>query len=155
MYFNHEVFTRLSSLQIQVHWATAVAAFVLGLVIFSLPKGTRTHKVMGWTYVALMLTTATAAIFIRTYAGGEGGMPSLMGFSQIHLFVPLTFFGIGGALIAIRRKNVRAHRGRMIGTFVGALLIAGFFTFMPGRRMWALFFGEPEWIEAWLRSAGY
>lgn len=150
-----EVFTRLSPPEIQIHWATAVIAFFLGLVIFSLPKGTRMHKALGWTYVVMMLTTATAAIFIRSYADEVGGMMTFMGFSPIHIFVPVTFFGIGGALIAIRSKNVKAHKRHMIGTFIGAVIIAGVFTFIPGRRMWAMFLAPDSFIQEWLQQAGY
>ena len=138
---NWSAFT-LSPPEIQIHWATAVLAFLLGVIIFALPKGTRMHKAIGWIYVAAMFVTAVSAIFIRTFDGG--GMPTLMGYSPIHLFIPLTFFGIGGALVAIRAGRVTSHKRAMIGTFFGALIIAGVFTLIPGRRMWELFFGDPE-----------
>lgn len=150
---NWDVFTRLSPLEIQIHWATAVLAFFLGLVIFAMPKGTRTHKMIGWVYVAAMLVTAVAAIFVRTFEE-DSGMPTLMGYSPIHLFIPLTFFGIGGALVAIRHGKVSSHKRAMIGTFLGALIVAGLFTFIPGRHMWAFFFAEPEMVQRWLETAG-
>lgn len=135
---NWEVFTRLSPPEIQFHWVTAAAAFVIGLVIFGLRKGTRLHKVLGWTYVVLMVSTATAAIFIRSI----GGLPTLFGFTPIHLFIPLTFFGLAGAIVAIKRKNVAGHRMHMRNVFLGALVITGAFTFLPGRRMNLLLFGD-------------
>jgi len=36
---------------------------------------------------------------------------------------------------------VKQHRNAMISVFVGALLIAGAFTFLPGRIMHAVAFG--------------
>jgi uncharacterized membrane protein len=39
------------------------------------------------------------------------------------------------ALLAARRHNVTKHRSIMISVFVGGLLVAGFFTLMPGRIM--------------------
>lgn len=143
---NWDVFTQLSSLQIQVHWATAVLAFCTGLVIFSLPKGTATHKAIGWLYVTAMMVTATAAIFVRS-SPAESNM-TLFGFSPIHIFVPVTFVGIGGALMAIRRGDVAKHRSSMLGTFLGALLIAGAFTFLPGRHMHSFFFADPAEVQA-------
>lgn len=150
---NWGVFTRLSPLEIQAHWVAALVAFALGLVIFSLKKGTRLHKALGWTYVAAMAITAGSAVLIREI-GPSGATPSLFGFSPIHLFVPLTFFGIGGALIAIRNGDVKRHRARMIGVFFGALLIAGLFTFAPGRRVYMLLFGDPDEISAAVARRG-
>jgi uncharacterized membrane protein len=39
------------------------------------------------------------------------------------------------------RHAVRQHRNSMISIFVGALVIAGLFTFAPGRIMHAVVFG--------------
>ena len=36
---------------------------------------------------------------------------------------------------------VKIHMATVIGLYVGALLIAGAFTFVPGRLMYGLFFG--------------
>jgi uncharacterized membrane protein len=40
-----------------------------------------------------------------------------------------------------RRHKVRGHRITMISIFFGALVIAGLFTFVPGRIMHAVVFG--------------
>jgi uncharacterized membrane protein len=40
-----------------------------------------------------------------------------------------------------RQHDVRKHRRAMLGLFVGALVIAGVFTFLPGRIMHAVVFG--------------
>ena len=42
---------------------------------------------------------------------------------------------------AARRHNVNLHRRVMTNTFLGALVIAGLFTFFPGRLVWQMFFG--------------
>ena len=143
---NWDVFTRLSPPEIQIHWVTVSLAFVLGLIIFSLKKGTRFHKALGWGYVTLMTVTMVAAFFIRSPGGYTLG-PGLSGFSLIHLFIPFTAFGLAGALIAIKRGKTRHHARGMIVTFLGALVIAGLFTFLPGRRMHMLFFGDPETVS--------
>jgi hypothetical protein len=36
--------------------------------------------------------------------------------------------------------QIAAHRKQMTDMFVGGMLIAGLFTFLPGRLMWSLFF---------------
>jgi uncharacterized membrane protein len=45
------------------------------------------------------------------------------------------------AVLAAHRHEVAWHRRAMIGLFVGALLIAGLFTLVPGRIMHAVVFG--------------
>jgi uncharacterized membrane protein len=41
-----------------------------------------------------------------------------------------------------RRHKVRGHKITMISIFCGALVIAGLFTFVPGRIMHTVFFGH-------------
>lgn len=143
---NWEVFTKLSPLEIQIHWVTVVLAFIFGLIIFSQKKGTGFHKTVGWLYVIAMAITVVSAFFIRN-PDGITIAPGLSGFSVIHLFIPLTTIGIAGALVAIKTGNVRKHSRRMILTFIGALMIAGLFTFLPGRRMNEFFFGDLQEVH--------
>ena len=120
MQFNWDVFTQLSDLQIQLHWATAVIAFFIAPVIFLLPKGRALHITLGVLYMTLMVTTAVAAFFIRR--GDVAGMEylSLKGMTYIHVFVPVTLIGIFGGLWGILvQKNRKAHRGPLIGSYIG------------------------------------
>lgn len=124
---------------IQLHVATVVPAFLLGswLIFFS-RKGARYHRAAGYVYLTLMTITAIAALFVHTI------MPNgpFLGFSPIHLFVPLTLSGVVGALYYARRHNIRAHRRSMLGVYIGGILIAGSFTLLPGRIMHTVFFGH-------------
>jgi len=61
---------------------------------------------------------------------------------QIHLFVPLTLFGVYGALRGARTHNVRMHQRAMLGVYIGGILIAGSLAFLPGRIMHAVTFGS-------------
>ena len=122
-----------ASLPIRAHFFTVVPAFAVGTwQIFFSTKGTLAHKYAGYTYFALMSLTAFAAFFIRSSTGG---------LSLIHLFIPLTVFSIASAWWSIRKGNVEGHKHSMYGLYIGGLLIAGALTFMPGRRMYAVFFG--------------
>jgi len=56
------------------------------------------------------------------------------------LFVPLTLFGVVGALWNVRRGNIRGHRNAMLGLYFGGILIAGALTLLPGRLLYRLFF---------------
>jgi uncharacterized membrane protein len=118
---------------IQIHAFAAIAAFGLGAVQLSAPKGTIPHRVFGWSWVALMLTVALSSFFIHTIR--------LWGpWSPIHLLSLLVLALLPLAVLRAHRHNVRGHRRAMLGLFIGALVIAGVFTLLPGRIMHAVVF---------------
>lgn len=132
-----------AGLVIQIHVIAAIAAFLLGALVLWRRKGTRLHKALGKVWVVLMLVVATSSLFIH-----EG---RLFGpFSPIHILTLVTYIGIGQGLWAIKvQRDVVAHRAGMQGTYIGALLLAGAFTFLPGRRMHAVLFGaEAGWTPS-------
>lgn len=119
---------------IQVHAFAAMAAFALGVVQLSAPKGTIPHRTIGWIWVGLMLTLALTSFWIHEIR--------LVGpFSPIHLLSIFTLVMLPIAVLHARRHSVNAHRKAMIGIFTGALVVAGFFTFVPGRIMYKVAFG--------------
>ncbi len=148
---NWEVFTKLSSLQVRAHWITAVLAFVAGIIIFTMKKGTPAHRGTGRIYVVLMVVTCVSAFFVRTIQAGEQ-YQWWSGFSLIHLLIPLTLYMLARAIFAIRRGDVKSHKNNMIMSFIGALIIAGVFTFIPGRHMYDLFFANEEDIRQRVES---
>lgn len=122
---------------VQLHAATVIPAFFLGTwQIFLSRKGWPSHRVVGYVYLVLMTATSVAALFIH---GINPDGP--FGFSPIHAFVPLTLLGVVGALYGARNHNIVMHKGSMIGTYVGGLLIAGTLAFLPGRIMHTAVFG--------------
>lgn len=127
-----------ASLAIQIHFYTVVPAFLLGTLQMVLPKGTVLHRWNGYTYMALMVVTATAAAFIPSFM--EQGLV-LGHFGYIHLFVILTYVTVPLAIWNARKGDIRNHRGAMIGLYVGGILIAGGLAFMPGRVMHEMVFG--------------
>lgn len=145
---NWDVFTKLSPPEIQLHWATAALAFLIGLVIFSRPKGTLPHKTLGAFYMTLMVITSVSAFFIRHGEVTGWEWLTFKGMSWIHIFIPITLWGVIGGLIGILvLKDKARHRGPLIGSFLGGLVIAGAFTFLPERRMHMFFFGDDARIE--------
>src|SRR5204862_8335856 len=125
-------------LAVQIHAATVIPAFFIGTwQIFLSKKGARQHRAVGYVYLTLMTITAIAALFIHQI------MPNspFFGLSPIHVFVLITLLGVARALQGAWTHNIRAHRGAMIGTYIGGLLIAGSLAFMPGRIMHAVAFG--------------
>ena len=125
-----------STVPIKVHLATVLPAFAIGTyLIFVSKKGAPHHRALGYLYLSLMTITAIATLFIH-----QVNPSGPMGFSLIHLFVPLTLFSVVGAISGARTHNVRRHRNSMIGLYLGGILIAGAFTFLPGRIMHQVFF---------------
>jgi uncharacterized membrane protein len=76
---------------------------------------------------------AVAAFFIRSV--GHGSL------TAIHLFIPLTFFGVISALWSAHNGNIAAHRRAMVGLYFGGLILAGALAFARGRLMHHVFFG--------------
>ena len=120
---------------IQLHAFAAMAAFVLGLVQLGAPEGTLGHRTIGWIWVLLMLVVSISAFFIHQLR--------LWGqWSPIHLLAIFTLIMLPIAALHAHRHEVARHRLAMISIFVGALVIAGLFTFVPGRIMHAVVFGS-------------
>lgn len=127
-----------ATLAIQLHVATVLPAVALGTwLIFVSRKGSNTHRRLGAIYLGLMTVTSLTAIFIQDRRPGA----SYFGFSWIHLLIVVTLVGIFFALRGTRTGNLRMHRNAMIAVYTGGLLIAGAFTFVPGRIMYRIFFG--------------
>jgi uncharacterized membrane protein len=123
-----------ASPQIQLHAFAAMAAFGLGLVQLAAPKGTIPHRSLGWLWVILMLVVSVSSFWIHTI--------NLWGpWSPIHLLSIFTLVMLVFGVVAARRHVVNRHRRTMIFTFCGALVIAGIFTFLPGRIMHHVVFG--------------
>ena len=121
-------------LAVKIHLATVLPAFAIGTwLIFLSTKGARWHRALGAIYLALMTGTAITTFFIRSTNPGH--------LSPIHLFIPLTLFGVFGALWNVRRGDIKGHRNAMLGLYVGGLLIAGGLTLLPGRLLHHVFFG--------------
>lgn len=123
-----------AALPIQIHVGAALSAFALGLVQFAAPKGTIPHRIVGWIWVVLMLITAATAFWIHELR--------IWGpYSPIHLLAAFTLVMAPLGVLHARRHRVAAHGRTMTGLFFGALVIAGLFTFLPGRIMHAVLFG--------------
>lgn len=119
------------------HLWTVVPAFFLGTLILFMKKGTPLHRSVGRVYMVLMLITAFISLLMSARVG-----PTLFNhFGYIHFFSFLTLYMVPGAYFDIKKGNVQGHKRKMIGLYVGGLIIAGGFTFFPGRYLHHVFFG--------------
>lgn len=119
---------------VQVHAVAALAAMVLGSLQFLAPKGTPLHRRMGWGWAGIMVLVAMSSFGI-TGVNGTGR------WSWIHLISLYTLGALALAVWQARHGRIRAHRINMVALFLGALVITGAFTLLPGRRMGAVVFG--------------
>lgn len=119
------------SWSVMIHVAAVIPAVPLGGYLLASRKGTKLHKQLGKLWLALMVVTAVSIIFIR---GGTD-------FSWIHIFVPITLHGAYKAITTVRKGDIQAHKRHLIGMYLGALMIPGIFSFLPGRFMGVLLFG--------------
>lgn len=120
-------------LSVQLHVYAAVLALLVGVVIFLLPKGTGFHRLLGWTWVSSMIVVAATSVAMIADLNS--------GVNALHIFTAVTVVSLWAGLTGIRRGDVRAHAASMIGLYVGGLIIAGAFAFIPGRTMWQVLFG--------------
>mgnify|MGYP000054636766 len=113
------------------HLATVLPAFVIGTYLMFARKGNPLHRLLGKGYMLLMLATAAITLFMPAQVG-----PTVLAhFGFIHLFSVSVFITVPKAYFAARRHDRRTHLGNMIGLYIGGLLIAGSFAFMPGRLL--------------------
>jgi uncharacterized membrane protein len=120
---------------IQIHAFAAMAAFLLGVVQLTAPKGTLPHRTIGWIWASLMVLVCVTAFFIHELRWwGE--------WSPIHLLAIFTLITVPLGVFWAHRHLVTAHKWTMVSIFLGALVIAGLFTFMPGRIMHAVVTGN-------------
>jgi uncharacterized membrane protein len=118
---------------IQLHAFAALTAFALGIVQLAAPKGTLPHRAVGWSWVVLMAVVSVSAFFIHELRVWGPWSP-------IHLLAIFTLAALPLAVLHARGHRVPKHRNAMIAIFTGALVVAGIFTFLPGRVMHAVAF---------------
>jgi uncharacterized membrane protein len=103
-------------------------------VQFAAPKGTLPHRTVGWIWVALMLVVAVSSFWIHQIR--------LLGpFSPIHFLSIFTLVMLPVAVWKAHTHQVARHRRIMTYLFLGALVVAGLFTLVPGRVMHRVVFG--------------
>ncbi len=118
--------------QIKLHLLAVFLALGIGIALLIGVKGNRLHRAMGWTWVIAMMVGAVSSLFIRVVNHGA--------LSYIHLLSGWVIVALPMGVACARRHRVRQHARMMTGLFTGGLILAGAFTFAPGRLMWSLFF---------------
>ena len=120
-----------------LHLGSLVPAFVIGTYLLLNRKGTPVHRFLGKIYMGLMLFTAFVTLFMEALVGPK----FLNHFGFLHLLSLFVLYTVPTAYRAIRVGNIELHKRKMVGLYVGALLVAGAFTLSPGRLIHSWLFG--------------
>ena len=120
-----------------LHLGSLVPAFVIGSYLLLNRKGTPVHKFLSKIYMGLMLFTAFITLFMEALVGPK----FLNHFGFLHLLSLFVLYTVPTAYRAIRVGNIKLHKRKMVGLYVGALLVAGAFTLSPGRLIHTWLFG--------------
>lgn len=118
---------------IWVHLATILVATALMPVMLLRVRGDRRHRTIGKVWIAAMLATAITSLFIHVSGPGR--------FSVIHLLSLWTLVQVPLIWWTACHHNVARHRRAVHGMVIGALLVAGFFTFPFHRLLGTWLFG--------------
>lgn len=116
-----------------LHLATVAVVLVLTPVMLTRRKGDRLHRQLGWIWAGAMWATG---LFSLTIAPPAGRM-----FSPIVLLSLFVLYAVPRLIQQARAHDIAAHRGTVRGLVIGALLIAGFFTFPFDRLLGHWLFG--------------
>lgn len=118
---------------IWLHLATILVATALTPVMLLRVRGDRRHRAIGKVWIAAMLATAISSLFIHVSGPGR--------FSIIHLLSIWTLVQVPLIWWTARHHDVARHRRAVHGMVIGALLVAGFFTFPFHRLLGTWLFG--------------
>ncbi len=123
-----------------IHLIFALAAFVLGGIQLASKKGTTSHRILGYLWVAMMVVICLTSFKIKEV------MPEGMfgGYSPIHLLSIFVLVMLARGIYFAKKKDIKKHRNCMLYTYIGGLVIAGAFTFMPGRLLFKVV------VQPWL-----
>lgn len=108
-----------------IHVGTVIPALFLGAPVLLMKKGTPLHKMLGRIWATLMIITSISSFWLHGLTGGIG---------PIHIFSVVTLVSIPYAIYCARKGEIAAHQRAMTGPYIG-LVVAGLFSFMPGRLM--------------------
>ena len=118
-----------------VHVVAATSALLVGPVALWVPKTSRWHRAAGHAWVTLMAVTVVSSLFILNFS-----RLNLAGFTPVHLLIPVTVGGVVVAFRALAQGRIADHRQAMRSVYLGACVLAGLFTLLPGRylgdRLW-------------------
>ena len=117
-----------------IHLTAALWALLAGISQLSTPKGTRFHKMVGWSWMAAMVIVAVSSFWLT------GFMDLFWGYSPIHLLSVWILVCVAVSLHSAKTNNIKRHKAFAIGAFYG-VVGAGIGALAPGRVIHQWLFG--------------
>lgn len=119
--------------QVWLHLATLAIVLAITPIMLLRRRGDNRHRLLGWIWAICLFATALVSLDMQGINDG--------GFSLIHILSVVTLIGVPVLILSARRRDLKRHRGQARAFVVGALLIAGFFTFPFDRMLGNWLFG--------------
>jgi len=117
-----------------IHLTAALWVLALGGLQLASAKGTPSHRWIGWSWMLAMVVAAISSFWLTS--------PNnlFMGYGPIHLLSIWVLICVVVSVMAVRRGNIRRHRGFAIGAYLGTVGAAIGAIAMPGRLLHGFFF---------------
>lgn len=133
------------TLLIVTHVVGALTSVVLGgYQVWRRPKGDARHRLLGRVWVVLILWTAVSSFWIRHINDGA--------FSWLHVLSVVTLVTVSLGVVSAVRGNIPAHRGNMVGSWLGACGAMVAATAVPGRMIPTYAVAQPRGAVAFVVS---
>lgn len=134
---------------VQLHTVAALVALIIGPVALYRARRDRWHRRLGYVWVGMMVFVAGSGFFIQTLA--------VVGpFSPIHVLSALALWSLWSGTRAAIRKDIARHQATFRSLYWYGVIVAGLFTFWPGRTLNQVFFAaDPSlgWVVIGLGAA--
>ncbi len=117
-----------------LHLFTVLVATTLTPVQLLRRKGDGRHRLLGMIWAVSMLMTAAISLTFSTRHRDGWGIFS-GDFSVIHILSFFVLFQVPRLVVAARNHDLARHESGVRGIVIGALLIAGVFTFAFNRML--------------------
>ncbi|WP_082497263.1 DUF2306 domain-containing protein [Arthrobacter sp. Leaf137] len=115
------------------HVVAALYVLAIGPVQILRRRRDRIHRTMGYLWVATMYYVCASSFWIVS----EGH------FTWLHGLSAFTVLTVTLGLVSAIRRNIPAHRGNMVGSYLGIAIAFGFAVVVPGRSIPRLLSADP------------
>lgn len=115
------------------HVVAALFALAIGPIQILRRRRDRVHRTMGYLWVAAMYYVCFSSFWIVT-AGH---------FTWLHGLSAFTIITVTLGLVSAIRRNIKAHLGNMIGSYIGIAVAFVFAVAVPGRAIPRLLAEDP------------
>ncbi|WP_200916549.1 DUF2306 domain-containing protein [Jeongeupia sp. HS-3] len=116
-----------------IHLSAAAWVIAAGTSQLLFRKGTRLHRLVGWSWMLAMVIVAVSSFWLHSAAA------VWLGLSAIHLLSLWVLFCVGASTHAIRQRHIPRHKSFATGAYVGAI-VAGVFALT----------GQNRFLQQWI-----